>query len=290
MDFFKSQNTIINSLKETGLDWRVDKTPILTETETPIDSHSALVRSDNGAVLAVVGNRYVPYQNDSLVELAYLLGSQNDNLRVAKGGEFNGGRQVYIQLELPQMDLNLEGSIEDQAKRYITILNGHDGKNSLRFGYTNMLMSCKNMFTSISRDLSYGVYHSSKIEQRVDGIVRQLQRIEEDERGFYTIANKLSTKKVKQSQAKDFALTLLNANNIEKDSKQFDRKLNDLLSAIRIEMSAKGDNAWGLFNGVTYYTTHMSKVPNRANSRMESKLVGTGMKLDNRALVLAQKL
>ena len=290
MDFFKSQNTIINSLKETGLDWRVDKTPILTETETPIDSHSALVRSDNGAVLAVVGNRYVPYQNDSLVELAYLLGSQNDNLRVAKGGEFNGGRQVYIQLELPQMDLNLEGSIEDQAKRYITILNGHDGKNSLRFGYTNMLMSCKNMFTSISRDLSYGVYHSSKIEQRVDGIVRQLQRIEEDERGFYTIANKLSTKKVKQSQAKDFALTLLNANNVEKDSKQFDRKLNDLLSAIRIEMSSKGDNAWGLFNGVTYYTTHMSKVPNRANSRMESKLVGTGMKLDNRALVLAQKL
>jgi phage/plasmid-like protein (TIGR03299 family) len=290
MDFLKSQNLVINTLKQTGLDWTVKKVNILTETEALIESHNALCRGDNGNVLGVVGNRYVPYQNYNLVELAYLLGDQNQDLRIATGGEFNGGRQVFVQLELPQLELELSGSPKDTALRYITIINGHDGKSSLRFGYTNKLLSCKNMFTSVSRDLQYGVYHSSKIDQRVDAIVRQLKQIEDEERSFYVIADSLSKKKVSRKIVTDFAYNLIGVANREKESKQFERKLEQLLSAIRVEMASKGDNAWGLFNGVTYFTTHMSKVPNRSNSRLESKIIGSGMKLDNRALELVQKL
>jgi hypothetical protein len=34
-------------------------------------------------------------------------------------------------------------------------------------------------------------------------------------------------------------------------------KRDDILASVRTEMAELGNNAWGLFNGVTHYTTHV---------------------------------
>jgi hypothetical protein len=33
--------------------------------------------------------------------------------------------------------------------------------------------------------------------------------------------------------------------------------MDDILASIRTEMAELGNNAWGMFNGVTHYTTHV---------------------------------
>jgi len=48
-------------------------------------------------------------------------------------------------------------------------------------------------------------------------------------------------------------------------------------------MREKGENRWGLFSGVTKYTTHQISAPKRENGRDESKLFGTAQAWDAKA-------
>ena len=60
------------------------------------------------------------------------------------------------------------------------------------------------------------------------------------------------------------------------------RKLNqtqDLVQSVVNEMSYKGQTLWGLFSGVTHYTTHKGGSP---RTREESKYVGGLQRLDQK--------
>jgi len=47
---------------------------------------------------------------------------------------------------------------------------------------------------------------------------------------------------------------------------------------------------WGLFSGVTKYTSHVMPVPNRENGRLESKYVGNGADVDNESFSTIVKM
>ncbi len=64
------------------------------------------------------------------------------------------------------------------------------------------------------------------------------------------------------------------------------RKMNirdDLHASITMEMQRIGGNKWGLFNGVTRFTTHSKSVPKRDNGREESLLLGSGQAMNEKA-------
>jgi hypothetical protein len=60
----------------------------------------------------------------------------------------------------------------------------------------------------------------------------------------------------------------------------------ELLTSIQREMNGKGDTLWGLFSGVTHYTSHVLPVPKRDNARLESKYTGTALGIDNDAFAM----
>jgi hypothetical protein len=64
----------------------------------------------------------------------------------------------------------------------------------------------------------------------------------------------------------------------------------ELLTSINREMTGKGDTLWGLFSGVTHYTSHVLPVPKRDNARLESKYTGTGYDIDNRVMSMITNL
>jgi hypothetical protein len=62
----------------------------------------------------------------------------------------------------------------------------------------------------------------------------------------------------------------------------------ELMTSIQRELVGKGDTLWGLFSGVTHYTSHVLPVPKRENARLESKYTGSGLTIDNDALRLIE--
>jgi hypothetical protein len=59
--------------------------------------------------------------------------------------------------------------------------------------------------------------------------------------------------------------------------------MNDLYDHMTKEMNQKGDNLFGLFSGVTSWTTHSKSAPRRENGRLESLMVGTNNKTNQDA-------
>jgi hypothetical protein len=67
----------------------------------------------------------------------------------------------------------------------------------------------------------------------------------------------------------------------EKYSTRLMNQTQDLVTSITKEMSYKGDTLWGLFSGVTHYTTHKA---GREGTREVSKLMGTLQRKDQQIL------
>jgi hypothetical protein len=63
--------------------------------------------------------------------------------------------------------------------------------------------------------------------------------------------------------------------------------MDKLYNHIEREMDSKGQNLWGLHSGVTSYTTHEQKKPNRVNGDMESVLIGSGYKMNQTSMKFA---
>ena len=65
---------------------------------------------------------------------------------------------------------------------------------------------------------------------------------------------------------------------------------NDLQACIIEETSRVGLTKWGLFNGVTKYTTHMKSAPLREHGRQESIITGSGQKMNEQAFNFLKQL
>lgn len=252
-----SFNNIQQFLSETGLNWSVEKQGLQTvETGIKVPKHIAIVRSDNQEILSIMGNAYQPYQNDELLELLFRI-TQQTEFQIARAGIFNGGGKVYFQLKSDHLTLG-----NDLVQGYVTAINSFDGTASLGFGSSNITISCQNTFYSAFRQLDNKARHTKNLIQKVDVICQQLESIKAEETRIFNDI-KLLNQKDSDERTKEMVIRkLFNIKN-DVDLKDPDaiisrtrRKMDTYKVDLRTELEDKGDNMWGLFSGVTRYTTH----------------------------------
>jgi phage/plasmid-like protein (TIGR03299 family) len=259
-------NRVQDVLNQTGLNWTVREESLTTESGIIIPQQKAIIRDDTNTVLSVHGEGYYPYQNHQLIELLDKV-SQQVGLPIHKGGMFGDGKKVFIQLKSNDLKLGT-----DRVEGFITGVNSFDGSTSLAFGPSNITISCQNTFFAAFRNMDTKVRHTKNMVMRVDEICRGLERvIEEEAVMFEDIKQMADTKMTKENQ--EWVSRLLF--NIERevnlnDEKSLSTVTRNKLSRFEIdlngELKEKGDSLWGLFSGVTKYTTHsMTKGDNSEN-------------------------
>ena len=253
-------------LNQTNLNWTVREESLTTESGIIIPQQKAIIRDDTNTVLSIHGEGYYPYQNHQLIELLDKV-SQQVGLPIHKGGMFGEGKKVFIQLKSNDLKLGT-----DRVEGFINGVNSFDGSTSLAFGPSNITISCQNTFYAAFRNMDTKVRHTKNMVMRVDEICRGLERvIEEEAVMFEDIKQMADTKMTKENQ--EWVSRLLF--NIErevnlKDEKSLSTVTRNKLSRFEIdlngELKQKGDSLWGLFSGVTKYTTHsMIKGDNSEN-------------------------
>ncbi len=262
---------INNVLNNANLNWTVREELIKTETGILVPNQKAIIRDDTNKVLSIHGEGYFPYQNHQLIELLDKV-SQEVGLPIHRGGFFGEGEKVFIQLKSNDMKLG-----SDKIEGYITGVNSFDGSTSLAFGPSNITISCRNTFFSAFRNLDAKIRHTRNMMVRIDEICKGLERVVEEEKEMFGEIKKLSETRMTK-QMEDWVIRTLF--NIEKqvdleNSEQVSTVTANKLSRFHIdlngELKEKGDNMWGLFSGVTKYTTHsLSKGDNS-----ENKMFGT---------------
>jgi len=264
-------NRIQDVLNQTNLNWTVREESLTTQSGIIIPKQKAIVRDDTNEVLSIHGEGYYPYQNHQLIELLDKV-SQQSGLPIHRGGSFGGGQKVFIQLK--SIDLKLGN---DKIEGYITGINSFDVTTSLAFGPSNITISCQNTFFGAFRSMDTKVRHTKNMIMRVDDICRGLEQVVEEESKMFEDIKILSETRMTKQNEDWVTRTLFNImrevdmNNEEQVSSVTRNKLSRFYVDLNGELKEKGDNLWGLFSGVTKYTTHsMNKGDNS-----ENKMFGT---------------
>jgi phage/plasmid-like protein (TIGR03299 family) len=288
---FATENIQADSVNEMldkyGLNWKVAKSPLTLPggIKTPF---YGIARVDNNVCFSTCKDTYVPFQNEELAELVYNI-AHKTGYEIHNGGTFNGGGKVYLQLSTGEV--RGIGENNDIIKKFVTAINSHDGTTSLKWGHTNITISCGNTFNAAYKELKNSARHTNSIHQKVEQSLRQIEGLETVEKSLFDtyfklaeqpVTQKAITEVVKNITTVDIALT---KEQLKKDYSTYSiNRMEELLQSIAGEMKQKGQTMWGLFSGVTQYTSHKMPAPNRHNGRLESKYVGSGFKIDNDAL------
>jgi phage/plasmid-like protein (TIGR03299 family) len=216
--------------------------------------------SNQTDVLGVVGERYVPLQNEDLF-------SFGDNIldgggRWETAGSLKGGRQVFGSLALERETVLDPNGVADVVKTYLLINTSHDGSIAIQASITPVRVVCANTLNLAlnSTKKKNGVKQSFKIRhtQTAEGKIAIA-------RETLGMANKymdefdLMAKAMIESEvnAKTFNDIILAAYpKPEKDSKGAFKKwenkvdmINDIYTGQFNGMIA--GNAWGAFNALT---------------------------------------
>jgi len=261
-------NRITDILEKSDLNWGVRTEGITTESGIVLGGYSAIVRDDTNTPLSVRSEAYHPYQNYQLIELLDRV-SQQTGLELKKGGHFKGGARVYIQLKSNDLRLG-----NDKVEGYLTGINSFDGSTSLAFGPSNITISCMNSFFASFREMDTKIRHTKNMVIKVDEVCKRLEGVLQEERKVFDNIVQLSETRFDDLFKDNIIKKLFNIDkNI--DLKDHDsipsvtrNKLGRFYIDLNGEIQQKGDNMWGLFSGVTKYTTHSLTKDDNTETKM----------------------
>lgn len=267
-------------LEKSGLDWNVSKETVMTESGILIPNKRALVRDDTQTVLGIHSENYEPYQNTELLDLLYKIG-KSTGLELHTGGSFKGGEKVWFQLKSDDMILN-----NDKIEGYVSGFNSFDGKTALAFGNSSTTISCMNTFWRGYKEVNTRLRHSAAMRPRIEEILSRIDLLLEEERIMFREIKRMSEKQF-TADTKDLITKKLFDISIEDrlDSPDLStRKKNQLWQFnydLGIETAQKGETLWGLFSGITRYTTHSMKRGDNSESKMFGRTGNIERKLYN---------
>jgi hypothetical protein len=157
----------LDLLNSSRTNWVVEKKALFGPDGEPTPAFGVF-RTDNNRCLGIVGAKYVPTQNEEILDML-LEAAARVNISGERGGMLGEGQKVYYQF--PLQDVKIGGSFN---KRYLTALTSHDGSSPIGFGATNVTVVCANTFYMALRD-SQRVRHTKNSHGRLSLIISQLQ-------------------------------------------------------------------------------------------------------------------
>ena len=119
--------TAREAIRVSGLDYLAELKEIETVDGTPIPQRKAVVRSDSGDVLGVVGNSYIPVQNRQAFGFLDAVVADG-SLRYHTAGAFGKGQRIWMLAKLSG-DIRVKNS-DDITEKYLLLSNSHDGSSS----------------------------------------------------------------------------------------------------------------------------------------------------------------
>lgn len=264
-----NQQQIDRILTEAHLNWTVRTEPLQTTSGILLPKKIAIIRDDNNEPLGDHKIGYTPYQNHELLELLFQISKQT-GLALHSGGSFGGGEKVWFQLKSDDLRLG-----NDTISGYVSGFNSFDGSTALSFGNSNITVSCQNTFWLVYKSMQTKMKHSVSMLKKIDEIILNIDKLIQEEKNTFHKIERLADVRM-DAKVKDLVIRKLfdigKEERLDSDEISTNKK-NKLIKFemdLSTELATKQDSQWGLFSGITRYTTHSMK----SGDNSENKIFG----------------
>ena len=260
-----------------ALDFHITKEPLLCKSEDGdyyITPYYGLRNTTTNDIINSVKSGYTVSQTKDIIEMV-LKGKEKfgDDLIITNAGSINGGRKIFFQLEI-QFEKKVGENI---VKRYVTILDSNDGSGSLNVGISDKVMNSQNEFFKFYKEGNAKLRHTATIKDKIVSIpnlieiaiIESYKQIE-----LYNSWIKISGSPIYIDKFVKHVLGYNTTDTPNLTPRSF-KIMNSLYDAIKFECDIVGQNLWGIFNGLTRFTTHEEKIYKDENGKMQSMMLGT---------------
>ncbi|MBZ4190820.1 MULTISPECIES: DUF932 domain-containing protein [Bacteroidota] len=175
--------TSAEAIKHAGLDYEVVKSPLFTtgsniietaqgieiaDSQLHVPNYFANIRTDNNAVLGVVGKDYHIVQNREAFNFFDAIVGGGDGILYETAGALGQGERIFITAKLP--DYIRVGNGDDVTEKYIFLTTSHDGSGSITAAFTPIRIVCQNTLNASLRTMSnvVRIKHTAGAKQRLD--------------------------------------------------------------------------------------------------------------------------
>lgn len=251
-------------LVRAGLDWQTLKRPMTIKEDgkewsgIQVDEHNALVRSDTGMILDVVGNRYEPINNEDAFSL-FRDFLQAGDMTLDTAGMFKDGRHVWGLAKLKR-EINLNN---DKTVGYMMISAPHVQGASLVMKLITKRITCWNSYQAALRSdtPTIRMTHKADFKGFADYAKKSVQGFNESLLEYGDKASALLNISMNMKDALEIIAPVYEIKDWKDDKAlEHSRIWKDLNYAYDANPVAEGHTkgtAWDVFNAVTYYNTHM---------------------------------
>jgi hypothetical protein len=263
----------------------------LTPTVAGFDIPQAFgIYTDKGKVLGVVGNQYTPTQPaDLMSNFIECLGEGNDaNLDRLTYNEMKGGSKISFAAPFKTIAFKNIRGVMDETEVSINLQTGYDGLTKTSLYLSTYRLICSNGMKANRTEFTASFKNTAGNQHKIGSICADVARSLSMFDTLEESIKHLNSVPVNQLAVKNF-LRELSGTDIDKGEENSTRAINiynEMLQSIEIEFARTGASAWGLLNGITYYTNHVAS----AENRQDFILLDRGEKLNRVAQELVSRM
>lgn len=224
-------------------------------TSTSIPGQRLVMRDDNHVTLGAVGGRYTAVDNREVFSVANHILQQGGKL--ARGGELDHGRKVFMTLDLPGTTVEVGGL--DLVEFSVVIKASHDGTGNVSAGLVGKRLVCTNGMTVSIKGLAhtFSIRHTANASARLEEAQTILKGAARYAKEFAAVAEHMLDTKFTKEQFAAYIDRLWPAPKEEgkRAHTTWEARRNELLSLFTFaETNRLGrETQWGAFNSVVEY-------------------------------------
>lgn len=260
--------------KAAGMEWEVLERQLrydFNDEQRIANKKKALIRSDTGELLGIVGHNYNIVQPQQVLEFFRDLVSYH-GLRLSTAGVLFNGERFWA---LADTSMSIDVFDNDRTNAHLLLTTSADGTTSTQAMFTAIRVVCNNTMNIALNDKSGKIIRvTHKSQWDPERVKIDLGIMEESWESFMSKMKSLTEMEVPDNQARKYFQNLeFNPNaDIEKQTTQAVNRVNRLDYLYRYGAGAESGvgTAYGVLNAVTNLYTHgptktgVTKNPSRA--------------------------
>lgn len=285
-------------LQAAGMDWIIENTEALYSTGSGSERRiqvnpdaRVLYRSDTGAPLSVVSNRYQVVQPREILEFYREL-VEVGGFALETAGVLKGGKKLWALAKTGEEFL-LRGA--DRVKGYLLLATSCDGTLATTAQFTSVRVVCNNtlqLATEKEKDGAIKVPHSTAFDP--DAVKAALGVGAAAWNRFAETAQVLAERKVNRLDVTKFVISVLGDRDAPLTAQPNEKALKGVIELFAgqgkgSQLASANGTAWGLVNAVTEYVDHHRRAKSQ-DTRLDSAWFGQGAGIKAKAWTEALKL
>lgn len=256
---------------EAGLDWDVSLEPVvLARTGEAVTCGNAVVRSDTGESISLVGTGFRPLSNRDAFEW-FRPWVESGEATIETAGELHGGARVWVLAKVKNTAFDVGDG--DKIDPYILLAHGHGGTYtlSIRAGMTAVRVVCNN---TLSMALGSGVGkgtnlvkipHTKGAAASLENVKAAIEHVRRHCGAVADVYRALTRVQIPNDEAIDaFLAVVYGPPKAPKGDKPARTPRADEIKRLFVEgtgqdLSSARGTAWGLWQALTEYETHHAR-------------------------------